>query len=70
MADPIAQLAPPVGPHAPQAAVASVQATDPLRFIMRWNSIRLRYYTSLKTWPTFGKGWANRIANNLMKGAS
>jgi hypothetical protein len=22
--------------------------------------------TSLKTWPTFGRGWANRIANNLM----
>lgn len=55
-----------IGPQ----TIAAVQATPPWQFILRWNSIRLRYYTSLKTWPTFGKGWANRIANNLMKGAS
>jgi len=55
-----------VGP----ATIAAVQATDPLRFILRWNSLRQRYLTSLKTWLTFGKGWANRIANNLWKGAA
>lgn len=54
-----------IGPQ----TVASVQETDPLRFMMRWNSLRLSYFTSLKTWPTFGKGWANRIAANLMTGA-
>lgn len=26
---------------------------------------RLRFMASLKTWPTFGKGWANRIADLL-----
>ncbi|MFM0326073.1 glycoside hydrolase family 108 protein [Caballeronia glebae] len=52
------------------ATIAAVQATDPLRFIMRWNAQRLRYYTSLKSWLDFGKGWANRIANNLSLGAS
>ena len=51
------------------ATIAAVQNTDPLRFIMRWNSLRLSYFTSLKTWPTFGKGWANRIAANLLTGA-
>ena len=25
-------------------------------------SARLRFYTSLGTWPTFGKGWTNRMA--------
>lgn len=52
------------------ATVAAVQATDPLRFMLRWNALRLRYFTSLKTFGTFGKGWTNRIANNLMKGAA
>ncbi|MGF6738512.1 glycoside hydrolase family 108 protein [Paraburkholderia atlantica] len=55
-----------IGPQ----TITAVQATDPLRFLMRWNALRLTYYTSLKTWATFGKGWANRIANNLTKGAA
>ncbi|MGY6256527.1 glycoside hydrolase family 108 protein [Paraburkholderia caledonica] len=50
--------------------IAAVQATDPLRFMLRWNALRLRYFTSLSTWSSFGKGWANRIASNLTKGAS
>ncbi|MEW9585526.1 glycoside hydrolase family 108 protein [Paraburkholderia sp. DGU8] len=52
------------------ATIAAVQATDPLRFLLRWNALRLRYFTSLKTFGTFGRGWTNRIANNLMKGAA
>ncbi|WOD19854.1 glycoside hydrolase family 108 protein [Paraburkholderia kirstenboschensis] len=52
------------------ATIAAVQATDPLRFILRWNALRLTYFTSLNTWQTFGKGWARRIANNLSKGAA
>lgn len=50
--------------------IAAVNATDPLKFMMRWNSLRIRYFTSLKTWLTFGKGWANRIADNLKIGAA
>lgn len=49
--------------------IAAVNATDPLKFIMRWNSLRLRYFTSLKIWLNFGKGWANRVADNLKLGA-
>lgn len=55
-----------IGPQ----TIAAVQATDPLKFILRWNSIRLRYFTAIKTWSTFGRGWANRIATNLWKGAA
>jgi lysozyme family protein len=32
----------------------------------RFTGHRLVFMTSLKTWPAFGRGWANRIANNLM----
>lgn len=52
------------------ATIAAVQSIDPLRFILRWNALRLSYFTSLATWPTFGKGWSRRIANNLTKGAA
>lgn len=31
----------------------------------KYSAIRLRFMTDLKTWPTFGKGWARRIADNL-----
>lgn len=50
--------------------ITAVQAADPLRFILRWNALRLIYFTSLATWITFGKGWARRIATNLTKGAA
>ncbi|MFM0626909.1 glycoside hydrolase family 108 protein [Paraburkholderia xenovorans] len=52
------------------ATIAAVRAVDPLRFILRCNALRLRYFTSLKTFSTFGKGWAIRIASNLAKGAA
>jgi lysozyme family protein len=52
------------------ATLNAVATTDPLKFILRWNGLRLHYFTSLNTWPTFGKGWANRIADNLKLGAT
>lgn len=27
---------------------------------------RLKYYTSLSTWGTFGRGWTNRVAEQLL----
>jgi len=44
------------------AAVKAMTVTDVL---MRFNAQRLRHYTSLSTWPTFGKGWVNRVAGQL-----
>jgi lysozyme family protein len=49
--------------------IAAVQGTSPWKFILHFNSLRLTYYTSLSTWLTFGKGWARRVAANLLKGA-
>ena len=31
----------------------------------KFNGHRLDFMTDLKTWPTFGRGWAKRIAANL-----
>lgn len=31
----------------------------------KYSATRLRFMTDLKTWPTFGRGWARRIADNL-----
>ena len=44
------------------ARLASFDLNDVL---MRYLAQRLRFWTSLSTWPQFGKGWANRTAANL-----
>lgn len=44
----------------------AVRAMDPHRLAERYNGLRLMFLTNLDTWPTFGKGWARRIANNLL----
>ncbi|WP_342366232.1 glycoside hydrolase family 108 protein [Allopusillimonas ginsengisoli] len=43
-------------------AIKSMSVTDVLA---RFNAARLTFYTNLSTWPSFGKGWARRIAGNL-----
>jgi len=49
-----------------QAAAAAMSESD---CIMRLCGERLDFLTRLKNWPTAGKGWARRIAQNLMYGA-
>lgn len=44
------------------ARLASMDVNDVL---MRFVAQRLRFWTGLSTWPTFGKGWANRAAKDL-----
>jgi lysozyme family protein len=33
----------------------------------RYNGHRLQMLSSLKTWASFGRGWANRVAKNLIE---
>lgn len=40
-------------------------APDLSAVLMRFHGQRLAYYTDLATWPTFGRGWARRVARNL-----
>lgn len=50
-----------LGPHTLQA----VLSMPPLRLLARFNGYRLDYLNDLPTWPAFGRGWSQRIAENL-----
>ena len=50
--------------------VPVARAADPMKLIMRFSAYRLQYLGNLSTWPQFGHGWSNRIANNLIRGAA
>ena len=50
-----------------QAAVAKMDEAD---LIMRFVAERLDFWRKLSTWPTFGKGWAGRAAQDLRYGAT
>lgn len=50
--------------------VSLAAAADPSKVCSKFSGYRMHYYTSLPTWPSFGKGWANRIADNLIAMAS
>lgn len=45
--------------------ISAVRRLSPYALLARFNGERLDYMTRLSTWPTFGKGWARRIAQNL-----
>jgi lysozyme family protein len=49
------------------STMAAVAKSNPLEIVIRYNAARLSFLTSLATWPTFGRGWAGRIAGNLNK---
>jgi len=50
--------------------IAAVKATDPRGFALKFLSYRMQYLTDLMAWGHFGKGWARRIASNMLLAAS
>lgn len=46
--------------------LAAVHAMTPDRVAKRYNGHRLRFMKDLKNWPPFSRGWADRIASNLL----
>lgn len=44
----------------------AVRMADPQLLAKRFNGHRLRFLSDLKTWDAFGKGWARRLAANLL----
>ncbi len=46
-------------------SIAAVQTVEPYLFIIRFIAARLAYLTVLQNWPSFGRGWARRIATDL-----
>lgn len=51
-----------IGPKTLKAASEITENDRLLRFL----SYRLKFYTSLRTFDDFGRGWSNRIADNLL----
>jgi lysozyme family protein len=43
---------------------------DVEKLVMRFDAYRLLFLDSLGTWPSFGRGWAKRIAQNLLRAAA
>jgi lysozyme family protein len=48
----------------------AIQTTDTERMIMRFDAYRLLYMADCTVWPQASRGWARRIANNLLIGAA
>lgn len=51
--------------HWGPVSAAKLAAMPVPQVILRFVAARIRFWTSLTTWPTFGKGWANRAATDL-----
>ena len=45
--------------------IAAVSKLEDLQIVLLFNVERMNFYTDLKTFSTFGKGWIRRIASNL-----
>ncbi|WP_252718569.1 glycoside hydrolase family 108 protein [Acinetobacter soli] len=51
------------------ATKAKVNEFDLNDVLLTLTAERLKFYTSLSTWPRYGKGWTNRVAENLIYAA-
>lgn len=60
-----AKVSPDDGVIGPQT-LAAVAACDPTMLRLRYNGQRLAFMASLPNWPAFSRGWARRIAGNLL----
>ncbi len=48
--------------------VKAANLIPPPKLIARFDARRLLFLADLTTWPSFGRGWARRIGNNLLQG--
>lgn len=47
------------------ATLSAAKSVSEAKAVLRFNSVRLEFYASLGTFPTFGKGWTRRVAGKL-----
>ena len=52
-----------VGP----VTIQALNTVNVNKFLAKYNGARLHFLTSLPGWANFGRGWARRIADNLMR---
>lgn len=50
-----------------QVTMAAVNKVAPLELVLKFSAERLLFLASLPTWQSFGRGWVNRVANNMIK---
>lgn len=55
--------------HVGPVTLAAVRAMSPCRLLLRYVGQRLGFLAKLSKWDAFGRGWANRIAQDLAYGA-
>jgi len=46
--------------------IAAIGKYDGDKLVMRFLAVRMQFFTDCDTWATHGRGWARRIANNLI----
>ena len=49
--------------------MAAARSANTAALVLDMLACRLQFYTDLATWPTFGRGWARRVAGNLRAAA-
>ncbi|MGR2670563.1 glycosyl hydrolase 108 family protein [Acinetobacter soli] len=49
--------------------ISAVKIMEVNDVLLRLAAERLKFYTSLSTWDRYGKGWTNRVAENLIYAA-
>ena len=49
--------------------ISAVNSADPMKIILRFDAQRIKYLADLRVWPAYGKGWMNRMANNMILAA-
>lgn len=50
--------------------LSAVKCMDSDRIVLFFLAERLQFFTNLRTWGTFGKGWSRRIVGNLRYAAA
>jgi lysozyme family protein len=45
----------------------AVDATPLNDLLLRFQAYRLKFYIKLSKWDSFGRGWVDRVANNLIR---
>lgn len=50
-----------------RAKLASMNLND---LLLRYSAYRLKFFTKLTTWDHHGRGWARRIADNLIRASN
>ena len=55
--------------HIGPITVAAIKAKSVTDMLMLFIAYRIKFWTKLSTWNTFGRGWANRAADDLIYAA-